>query len=154
MFPWSKGNMKDKFITLVSFINSKVNDKIARAKSELTTSTSDQVTEVSEQLERNTNSITNLETRLSTLEELITTLETSTEHTADITNLNALINTNSNKSVNFNVHVYTDQQLANIELGDEDQLVYLKISDLTLYRRTKIDDSFVDTPIGRLTPIE
>lgn len=154
MFPWSKGNMKDKFITLVSFMNSKVNDKINRAKSELTTSTSDQITEVSEQLERNTNSITDLETRLSTLEELITTLETSTEHAADITNLNALINTNSNKSVNFNVHVYTDQQLANIELGDEDQLVYLKISDLTLYRRAKIDDSFVDTPIGRLTPIE
>lgn len=143
MFAVTNGNLRDKFITLVSSIDSKVNEKIARARTELTGN----IGQLDEVLQQQAEAIQQIQ-------EALETLESTEHHQTDIQNLNAQVNGIEDTLVNSTIRVLSDAQLAQLELKTTDKLVYLKISDLTIYSRELVDDNLVDTPIGRLTAIE
>ena len=143
MFAVTNGNLRDKFITLVSSIDSKVNEKIGRARTELTGN----IGQLDEVLQQQAETIQQIQ-------EALETLESTEHHQTDIQNLNAQINGIEDTLVNSTIRVLSDAQLAQLELKTTDKLVYLKISDLTIYSRELVDDNLVDTPIGRLTAIE
>lgn len=143
MFAVTNGNLRDKFITLVSSIDSKVNEKIARARTELTGN----IGQLDEVLQQQAEAIQQIQ-------EALETLESIEHHQTDIQNLNAQVNGIEDTLVNSSIRVLSDAQLAQLELKTTDRLVYLKISDLTIYSRELVDDNLVDTPIGRLTAIE
>lgn len=143
MFAVTNGNLRDKFITLVSSIDSKVNEKIARARTELT----ENIGQLDEVLQQQAEAIQQIQ-------EALETLESTEHHQTDIQNLNAQVNGIEDTLVNSTIRVLSDAQLAQLELKTTDKLVYLKISDLTIYSRELVNDNLVDTPIGRLTAIE
>lgn len=147
MFSVRKGNLRDKFITLVASMDSKIDEKIDRAKSELSESTGESVDSLQEQIQANLESIQQIQQTLETL-------ETSADHSQDIQNLNAQVSGISDTLVNSTIRVLSDAQLAQLELKTTDKLVYLKISDLTIYSRELVENEPVDTPIGRLASIE
>ena len=145
MFEIANRNLseRDKFITLVTSIETKVNDKIARAKTDLTGN----IGQLDEVLQQQANIIEQIQTSLESLER-------TADHNSDIQNLNAQISGINDTLVNSTIRVLSDAQLAQLDLKVTDKIVYLKISDLTIYSREMVDDSPIDTPIGKLTAIE
>ena len=147
MFSVRKGNLRDKFITLVASMDSKIDEKIDRAKSELSESTGESVDSLQEQIQANLESIQQIQQTLETL-------ETSADHSQDIQNLNAQVSGISDTLVNSTIRVLNDIQLGQLELKANDKIIYLKINDLTIYSRELVENEPVDTPIGRLASIE
>lgn len=147
MFSVRKGNLRDKFITLVASMDSKIDEKIDRAKSELSESTGESVDSLQEQIQANLESIQQIQQTLETL-------ESSTDHSQDIQDLNAQVSGISDTLVNSTIRVLNDIQLGQLELKANDKIIYLKISDLTIYSRELVENEPVDTPIGRLASIE
>ena len=146
----------DSMVTLVSLINSKVNEKISRAKIELNEGSASDKTELGTRIDANLTAINEILEQLNLLEtkeshnEDKTTLETAITE-GDATTL-ATARAYAKALHSKSVRAYTAEEIQEIELENGESVIYFDLSNLNLVKKSKSDQGEVtDQIIGKLT---
>lgn len=139
-------NLNDFAVTLVSDINSKVNEQLITLRDGITTSATEANATLSERIQANLDAIAEIQTSLEAIIGINTAQATSIE------TLNTAVDKLNSKKV---IEIYNNDQITAIELEASTSMIYLNLDDLKIYRRSADDQGQVtQVEIGHLSSPE
>ena len=139
-------NLNDFAVTLVSDINSKVNEQLITLRDGITTSATEANAALSDRIQANLDAITDIQTSLEAI------IGINTAQATAIETLNTAVDKLNSKKV---IEIYTNEQIAAIELESEESIIYLNLDDLKIYRRSANDQGQISqVEIGHLSSPE